>query len=139
MLLVSCSWRQAAGALPALSFPCPPYTVQFSLRMQPAPSKWAGAGQPGRLNEMCVLPAACRPPLLAGVREVHGTFKRSMPSAMQHTNAHMSFREGGAGGLASARGGGAAAACGDEWSRLVTDAEAVRRVRQKLAALGMPA
>ena len=98
-----------------------------------------GRRRSGCFTEMRVLPLACCPLLLAGVREVHGTFKRSMPSAMQHTNAHMSFREGGAGGLAGSRGGGAAAACGDEWSRLVTDAEAVRRVRQRLAALGMPA
>lgn len=71
----------------------------------------------------------------AGVREIHGTFKRSMPSAMRYTNTHMSFRTGSCSSLTP---GGSAAAGGssDEWSRLVTDAEAVRRVRQRLAALG---
>ncbi|GAB4814510.1 hypothetical protein N2152v2_001556 [Parachlorella kessleri] len=61
---------------------------------------------------------------VTGVREVHGTFKRSMPSAMQHHNSHMSFLDLGP----DSRGG-------DEWSRLVTDAEAVKIVRQRLGSM----
>ncbi len=79
-----------------------------------------------RLRDYDVGPPATCPP--AGVREVHGTFKRSMPSAMQHSSPHMSFR-----GQAPLGALGAAGQAGEEWSRLVTDAEAVRRVRQRLA------
>lgn len=55
-------------------------------------------------------------PLSAGCSEVHGTFKRSVPSGMAYRHAAVSF--------------GA-----DDWSRAVTDAAAVARVKAQLAAL----
>lgn len=44
---------------------------------------------------------------------MHGTFKRSVPSSMQYRHASVSFGK-------------------DDWSRMVTDAAAVARVRQQL-------
>lgn len=50
---------------------------------------------------------------VTGCSEVHGTFKRSVPSSMQYRHASVSFGK-------------------DDWSRMVTDAAAVARVRQQL-------
>lgn len=83
---------------------------------------------------------------LAGVQEVHGTFKRIKPSEMQHTPRHMTFRANpntssyasdaaeGAGNLGSAyhKGSKGEGGADDEWSRPVTDAEHVWRVGKLL-------
>lgn len=54
--------------------------------------------------------------LAAGCSEVHGTFKRSVPSVMTWRHPTVSF--------------GA-----DDWTRWVTDTAAVQRVKQQLASI----
>lgn len=53
---------------------------------------------------------------VTGCSEVHGTFKRSVPSAMAYLHPSVSFGSGG-------------------WSRGVTDPASVQRVKAALAAL----
>ncbi len=47
---------------------------------------------------------------------MHGTFKRSVPSSMQYRHGSVSFGK-------------------DDWSRIVTDAAMVAKVRQQLSQL----
>lgn len=54
--------------------------------------------------------------ITAGCSEVHGTFKRSVPSAMTYRHTGVSFG-------------------GDDWKRQVTDAAAVERAKQALQAI----
>ena len=67
-----------------------------------------------RQNPRPAPPQRCRLP--AGCAELHGTFKRSVPSAMAYRHASVSFSA-------------------DDWSRTVTDAGAVQRVKAQLAQL----
>ena len=73
----------------------------------------ANEGEPARAP-LDLLQNCCAP-TTAGCSEVHGTFKRSVPSAMTWRHPSVTF--------------GA-----DDWTQWVTDSAAVQRVKQQLSS-----
>jgi copper homeostasis protein len=69
-----------------------------------------------------------------GVRDIHGTFRRSMETGMRFIHPRVTFAAGSSGG----DGGGSEEGGGDlraAWQRLVADGDVIARVKARLAAL----